>query len=91
MKYLTGFKQNINIMYLDNVSITGIADKGWGVEERKKEIAVNSWCNKKWALICHLKFLMLRGRTENGSVTKSGWVDRKQGRGDEGELNFYPS
>lgn len=42
MKDLTGFKQNINIMYLDNISITGIGDRGWGVEERKKEIAVNS-------------------------------------------------
>ena len=42
MKDLTGFKQNINIMFLDNVSIRGIANRGWGVEERKKEIAVNS-------------------------------------------------
>ena len=61
------------------------------MEERKTEIAVNSSWDKEWALICHLKFLMLRGRIENGSVTKLGWVERKQGRGDGGELNFYPS
>ena len=43
------------------------------------------------ALICRLKLLMLRGRTENGRVTKLGRVERKQGRGDGGELNFHPS
>lgn len=24
-----------NIMYLDNISITGIGDRGWGVEEKE--------------------------------------------------------
>ena len=29
-------------MSLDNVNITGIAVTGWGMEEKKKEIAVKS-------------------------------------------------
>lgn len=37
-----GFKETVNFIYLDNVNITGRADRGWGIEERKKEIVVNS-------------------------------------------------
>lgn len=40
-----GFKGTINIIYLDIVSITGITDRGHGMEERKKEIVI-CWWNK---------------------------------------------
>lgn len=32
----------IDIIYLDKVNIRGIADRDWGVEERKMKIVVNS-------------------------------------------------
>lgn len=37
-----GFKETVNFIYLDNVNITGIAVRSWGIEERKKEIVVYS-------------------------------------------------
>lgn len=41
------FKEALNIIYLANVHIAGVADRGERLEERKKEMVVNSDWNKK--------------------------------------------